>query len=215
MAIFKKSKLATKDIQSLVLEMITKAKPKEEVIQTLTASGLSGEEAEMIYESAKKEYEKLLKSEIGKAIQKAADERKQEIIRQLEEEMAAMEKELKTHLDLEAMKEKQELNKKLEHVDAEVGALKSELFSVKMDTKKKISELESEVETVRLKGFIKILLSIVTILASIVMALFSVTNIYKVLANMEGDVLLPIVLYLVVFIGAVMFTWLGVKVYRA
>ena len=213
---FEKKKQDTqKNIREVVLDMISQGAPKEQVVGNLVSAGLGQDESSLLYESMKKEYEQLFTSHIGKAVQDAANKRQQETISNLEREVERLRRDLELHFDLKNMDQKGQTDSQMRAMQAEIQGLKSDLFSTKVNLEKEMKKVESELDDVRLKGFIRVLASIVTLLIGGVMAILSATQMYN--ATMAGisEITLSLALYIVVFLGGIIFTWLGVKVYTS
>ncbi len=215
MALFDRPKKEPKrvDLHTLVLELVTQGVPKETVVNNLIQAGMSQQNAELLYDSTKKEYEGLFKSQIGKSIKDASDKSKQQVIKELEDEVEEMKRSLDVHINIKNAEQKEYTDRKVNSLENEVGSIKSDMFSFKVNLEKEIKDVEAEVEEVRLKGFIRVLVSIISILTGAVMAILSVSQLYNLLNNPVDDAMLPIAVYIVVFIGAIIFSWLGVHVY--
>lgn len=215
MALFEKQKKQPKkvDLHTLVLELITQGIPKETIMNNLIQAGMDQKDAELLYGSTKMEYDGLFKSEMGKSIKDASDKNKQQIIKELEKEIEQMKRDLDVHLNIKNTEQKEYTDRKLNSIESEVNGIKSDMFSFKVNLEKEIKDLDSEVEEVRLKGFIRVLISIISILTGAVMAILSVTQLYNILLNPPEQLMLSVAIYIVVLIGAVIFGWLGVNVY--
>ena len=215
MALFEKLKKQPKrvDLHSLVLDLVTQGVPKETVLNNLIQAGMPQQDAELLYDSTKKEYEGLFNSKIGKSIKEASNKSKQEMIKEMEDEVEQIKKELDVHINLKNTEQREYTDRKVNGLENEVSSLKSDMFSLKVNFEKELKDLDSEVEEVRLKGFIRVLVSIISILTGAVMEIWSVTQLHNLLSNPIDDMMLSIAIYIVVLIGGLIFGWLGVSVY--
>jgi hypothetical protein len=174
MPLFEKKKEAqeVRKLSDIVMDMLASNVPDDQILKTLLQMGVAEAEAASILEGAKKEFRAFAETRLTYAMDNWLDKKKADITGLIDAETAGIKKELTLQTDLKMLEQKNYIDKKADAAVSEVGSVKSDLFSYKVNMDSKMQGLEAELDRMRFRGPAKLLMGVCLVIAGIILSIW-------------------------------------------
>jgi len=207
-----------KELRDIIFEMISKDKPKDEIILTLQETGLSKKEATEAYEKVKEDFEKEIGTRLEQQVEQLFEENTEHMMEAIDERVKKFKKDMKTKRELSAAEQKEYIDDKINKLEGRIDELQSQFFNFRANMKGELKKVLEKLGEVGPGEKSKKVFSILIILISISLITYPVITFNASRTLLEQDLqkaVISIVFQAVLVFGAIILAKFGKDMYKA